>query len=211
MDREDWNLRYAGSDLLWTAEPNRFLVEQLGDLAPCRVLDLACGEGRNAVWLAGRGFAVDAIDFSDVALGKARTLAAARGVQVSWIEADVERFDPGAAAFGLVLVLYLHLPWPRMRPVLRRAARAVAPGGTFLLVGHDLENLARGWGGPRDPEVHYTPERVAGELGGLAIVAAARRERPVETAEGPRVAIDCLVRARAAGPADRRPGELLVR
>jgi SAM-dependent methyltransferase len=197
MDREDWNRRYAGRELLWTAEPNRFLVEELATLPPGRALDLACGEGRNAIWLAGRGFTVDAVDFSDVALEKARALAAGRGVQVRWIEADVESFDPRQAAYDLVILFYLHLPWDRMKPMLRRAAAAVAAGGTFLLVGHDLENLTRGHGGPQSPEVLYTPRQVAGQLDRLDLVTAARRERPVDTGEESGVAIDCLVRARA--------------
>jgi len=197
MDRDDWNRRYAGSELLWSVEPNRFLVEETAALPPGRALDLACGEGRNAAWLASRGFDVDAVDFSDVALGKARTLAGARGVEVRWIEADVERFEPEPSAYDLVILLYLHLPWDRMKPVLRRAAAAVAPGGTFLVVGHDSENLTRGVGGPRSAEVLYTPERVAAETRGLELIEAARRQRPVDTPEQSGVAIDCLVRARA--------------
>ena len=199
MDRDDWNRRYAGSELLWTADPNRFLVEEITPLPPGRALDLACGEGRNAIWLAGRGFDVDAVDFADVALDKARALAAEHGVTVRWIDADVERFEPDRSAYDLVILFYLHLPWDRMKRVLRRAAQAVAPGGTFLLVGHDLENLARGHGGPKSPEVLYTPEQVAGQLEGLDLVDAARRLRPVAAVEPPAVAIDCLVRARAPG------------
>jgi SAM-dependent methyltransferase len=195
MDRDDWNRRYEGSELLWTAEANRFLVDEIGSLASGRALDLACGEGRNAVWLAERGFEVDAVDFADVALEKARRAAEARGVEVSWIEADVESWAPVERVYDLVIVFYLQLPWDRMRPVLHRAARAVAPGGTFLLVGHDRTNLERGHGGPKSPDVLYTPDQISAELPGLGIVEAARRERSVETDQGTRTAIDCLVRA----------------
>jgi len=205
MDRDAWNERYAGSELLWSAEPNRFLVAEASTLSPGRALDLACGEGRNAVWLARRGFAVDAVDFSDVALGKARALASAHGARVRWIEADVERYEPARSAYDLVILFYLHLPWDRMKPVLRRAAAAVAAGGTFLLVGHDAENLTRGVGGPRSPDVLYTPQGIAAELPGLELVEAARRQRPVDTAEHRGVAIDCLVRARAPVAAEAKP------
>ena len=79
--REDWNTRYAQKELVWTAEPNRAFAAEVSGLAPGRALDVACGEGRNAVWLAERGWQVTGVDFSEVALEKAATLAASRGVQ----------------------------------------------------------------------------------------------------------------------------------
>jgi len=199
MDREDWNARYAGSELIWTAEPNRFLVEATASLEPGRALDLAAGEGRNAVWLAERGWHVDAVDFSAVGLDKGRKLAADRAVSVTWIETDLLSHTPPATHYELVILFYLHLPWSSMRCVLRHAARALAPGGSLLLVGHDLTNLERGHGGPRRPEVLYTPDRVAAELPELTITEATRRLRPVETDEGSVNAIDCLVLAVAPG------------
>ncbi len=87
-----------------------------------------------------------------------------------------------------------------MRGVLARASAAVAPDGTFLLVGHDLANLERGHGGPRSPQVLYTPQQVVEELGGLEVLEAGRRLRPVDTDEGTFTAIDCLVRAAAPQP-----------
>ncbi len=197
MERADWNRKYAGAELVWTAQPNRFLVEEVSELAPGRALDLAAGEGRNAVWLAERGWRVTAVDFSDVAIDKARGLASARGVDVDWLDADLRRWSPPAALFDLVIVLYLHLPWRDFEPVLERAASAVAPRGTFLLVGHDSSNLERGHGGPQDAGVLYTPEQVAEVVGRqLEIEKASRVERPVETQAGTAVAIDCRVRAR---------------
>ena len=195
MKKDDWDRRYAGTDLVWSAEPNRFLVEEVASLSPGRALDLATGEGRNAVWLAERGWIVDAVDFSGVALDKARRLAAARGVESTWIEADVEQYPIAKNEYGLVILFYLHLPWERMQGVLHRVAAAVAPQGTFLLVGHDRTNLDRGHGGPKSADVLYTPEQVARELPGLQIEEAARRDRPVETDGGVVSAIDCLVRA----------------
>jgi SAM-dependent methyltransferase len=141
MDASDWDRRYQGSELLWGAGPNRFLAEEVDDLAPGRALDLAAGEGRNAIWLAERGWRVRAIDFSPVALERARRLASDRGVEVDFVEADLTTYQPETQAFDLVAVFYLHVPWRELEPILRRAAAAVAPGGTFLLVGHDLSNL----------------------------------------------------------------------
>lgn len=199
MKKEDWDKRYSGTDLLWSVEPNRFLVEETAALAPGRALDLAAGEGRNAVWLAERGWSVDAVDFSTVALTKAHRLAEARGVALNWIEADVEQHSLAESEYDLVIVFYLHLPWERMRHVLHAASEAVAPQGTLLLVGHDRTNLDGGHGGPRNSDVLYTPEEVAGALPGLRIDEATRRERPVETEAGVATAIDCLVRASRSG------------
>ena len=195
MDHKDWDRRYSGKDLLWSTEPNRFLEAEVADMEPGRALDLAAGEGRNAIWLAERGWRVRAADFSEVSIGRDRKLALERGVDVEWELADVETGTLPPETYDLVIVFYLHLPWQRMRAVLHRAVRAVAQGGTFLLVGHDRTNLERGHGGPRSPDVLYGPEDVAGELGGLEITEAARRLRPVENEDGTFTAIDCLVRA----------------
>jgi SAM-dependent methyltransferase len=196
MEREDWNRKHGEGGLLFGAEPNRFLVAEVGELPPGRALDLACGSGRNAVWLAARGWAVTGVDFSDVALEQARALAAERGVEVEWLEGDLVEWQPAGGAYDLVVVLYLQVPADERRRVLSSAAAAVAPGGTLLVVGHDLENLNGGYGGPKDARVLFTPDEVANELPGLAIEKAERVLRPVETEDGEVQAIDALVRAR---------------
>lgn len=204
MDQKDWNHRYAGDELLWTARPNRFLVEEIESLTPGRALDLACGEGRNAVWLAEQGWQVTGVDFADVALEKARLLAEQRGLQAEWIHADLLEYEPEPDAYGLVIAFYLQIPPERLRPILARAAKAVAPGGTFLLVAHDSSNLTHGYGGPRDPDVLYTAEDVVAALVGLEIERAERVVRTIETDEGVREAIDALIRARRADAPSRR-------
>jgi 2-polyprenyl-3-methyl-5-hydroxy-6-metoxy-1,4-benzoquinol methylase len=156
VDREEWNERYAGAELVWSAQANRFLVAEVESLPPGRALDLACGEGRNAVWLAERGWSVTGVDFADVGLAKARRLAAARGVEVEWVDADVLDWEPPAAAFDLVVLLYLQLPVHERRVVHGRAAAAVASGGTLLVVAHHATNPADGYGGPKDPAVLFT-------------------------------------------------------
>ena len=196
MNRDDWNCRYEGDELLWTDRPNRFLVAEAGALAPGRALDLACGEGRNAVWLAEQGWQVTGVDFSEVALEKARLLAEQRKVQAEWIRADLFEYEPPLAAFELVIVFYLQIPPERLRPILARMAKGIAPGGTFLLVAHDSSNLTHGYGGPRDPATLYTAEDVLPALVELEIERAELVVRTVETDEGVREAIDVLVRAR---------------
>lgn len=202
MDRDAWNRRYAEAQLLWTAEPSRFVASELYDLAPGRALDLAAGEGKNALWLAKRGWQVDAVDCSRVAVERGRQLAEELRIQgISWTVADVLecRLDP--RTYDLVLLTYLHRPRPRMRRVWHRAAEAVRDGGVFLSVGHDETNLRYGYGGPRDPELLYGPDDVATELQGLEVLKAYRASRPVEVEGAIVYAIDNVVRAMRPGRA----------
>jgi SAM-dependent methyltransferase len=192
MRSEDWDSRYAEQELVWSAGPNRFLAGEAADLPPGRALDLACGEGRNALWLAERGWRVTAVDFSRVAVEKGGRIADERGLAVEFVVADLLEYEPAAQAYDLAIVFYLQLVADELATVLARAAGAVAPGGTFLLVGHDLRNLTAGHGGPRDASVLYTPEDVVASLGDLEIERAEPVERPVDGT----VAIDALVRAR---------------
>ncbi len=196
MDREDWDVRYAGDELVWSAEPNRFLVEATRDLLPGSALDVACGEGRNAVWLAEQGWRATGVDFSKVALGKAHRLASMRGVDVDWVEADVRAWSPGGS-FDLVVLLYLQVPAPERRAILQTFAGAVAPGGHLLVVGHDTENLTAGVGGPQDPAVLFSAADVVESLqgSGLVVERAEQVRRPVSTDHGERDALDALVRA----------------
>jgi SAM-dependent methyltransferase len=198
MDRSDWNARYAGGELVWGAEPNRFLAAELGSAAARgRALDLACGEGRNAIWLATRGWQVTAVDFSEVAIERARRLADRQGVQVEWICDDVTTWEPLPGAFALVVIAYLQIPVPGWGGVLARSASALSPGGELFMIGHARRNLAEGTGGPRDPAVLWDPDEVVAELEalGLALERCEHLLRPVETPEGPRQAIDVLARA----------------
>jgi len=200
MDRDGWDARYAAADLVWSAEPNLFLVPEVATLAPGRALDLACGEGRNAIWLASLGWDVVAVDFSGVAIDKGRRLSTARGVEgVTWVVDDVTSYVPEAGVFDLVIVLYLHLPEPSRSDIWRRAWSAVAPAGTLLVIGHDSTNLTDGYGGPQDASVLYGPDDVVGALDGAGEATVERAERvrrPVATDDGTVDAIDVLVRAR---------------
>ncbi len=203
MDRQQWDERYSGEEFEWSVHPNQFVAEQLAGLPPGRALDLAAGEGRNSVWLAGRGWSVTAVDFSRVGLEKGRKLSAAHGVpnrQVDWVVADLSEYEPARAAFDLVLIAYLHVGAALLDRVLAGAAAALVPGGTLLVVGHDLTNLTEGVGGPQSPEVLYTPEAITARLPGLSILRAERVRRTVERDGGQATAIDTLVRAeRPAG------------
>jgi SAM-dependent methyltransferase len=201
MDSRAWDERYASVDLVWGAEPNRWVVQECAGLPPGRALDLASGEGRNSVWLAARGWSVTAVDFSAVALDRARRLAEAQPVEAAGrmelVQADVLNYQPEPGGFDLALVAYLQLPAEQRTQVLRRAADALAPGGTLLVVGHDSSNLTTGTGGPQDPRLLFTPQDVLHDLvgHGLETVRADRVDRPVATSgNAPAQAVDALVR-----------------
>jgi len=197
--RERWNRRWAGEERVHASTaPSRFLVAEVAGLRPGAALDLACGAGRNAVWLAEQGWRVTAVDFSGVALRMARSLAAERRVEVEWVEADVLAWTPPARAYDLVCVLYLQLPPGERRTALAGAAAAVRPGGTLLVLGHDLLNLTEGWGGPTQSDVLFTPDDVVAEIDDLRVERAERVRRTVDDPSATREAIDALVRATRA-------------
>lgn len=195
MDQIAWDERYAGPELVWGAGPNCFVAEELAALPPGRAIDLGTGEGRNAIWLAERGFTVTAVDFSRVGLARAAGLAARRGVSVDWVHADLLDYQPTPGGYDLVLIAYIQLPADRLTELARTAAAALAPGGTLLAVGHDRDNLTRGHGGPKDPSVLWTPQVVTAGLTGLTVQQADQVDRAVSTPDGARTAIDTLVRA----------------
>ena len=128
---EAWDDRYSSSELVWTLEPNRWVVEVLAEVEPAgrRALDLGAGEGRNSIWLAQRGWRVEAVDFSAVGLDRARQLAAAAGVgdRLVTVVDDVVDFTPAPGGFALALLCYLQLPRSERMLSVRNAARGVAP------------------------------------------------------------------------------------
>jgi len=196
MDSHQWDERYSGDELVWTSTPNQFLVAEVVGLRPGRAVDLACGEGRNSIWLAEQGWEVTGVDFSPVGLAKAKRFADVWGVRVTWIESGVEDWTP-QDGFDLVAILYLQLPQPARSAALRAAASAVAPGGTLVVVAHDLDNLAHGYGGPQDPDVLYRVGDVTETAvdAGLTVRRAEQAIRMVETDIGPREALDTVVTA----------------
>lgn len=198
MDAEAWDERYAASDLVWSREPNQFVAAELADLPPGTAVDLAAGEGRNAIWLASRGWSATAVDFSQVALDKGARLA--EGLDVTWVRADATTWQPPAPV-DLVVMAYFQVPADDRRRAVRSAAGMLRPGGTLLLVAHDSTNLAEGTGGPQDPAVLMTADDVVADLDGIDVdvLRAERVPREVRSAdehggEARRTAWDCLVR-----------------
>jgi SAM-dependent methyltransferase len=178
VDAQDWDSRYAAVEQVWSLGPNRFVAAELAELQPGRAVDLACGEGRNAIWLAERGWQVTALDFSQVAVDRGRRTAGELPVEWRVDDALTAALPPA----DLVLLAYLQLPEAERRAAVRRGFAALDQGGTFLLVAHDSTNLTEGTGGPQDAAVLYTAEDVLADLDGetFEVVRAGRVARHVD-------------------------------
>ena len=203
MDAQAWDQRYAASDLVWSRRPNQFVAAELADLPPGTAVDLAAGEGRNAIWLASLGWTAYAVDFSQVALDKGARLAGE--LDVTWVCADATTWSPPDPV-DLVVMAYFQVPADDRRRAVRGAHAMLRPGGTLLLVAHDSTNLTEGTGGPQDPAVLMTAEDVLADLDGLEVevVRAERVAREVSRSdehggEERRTAWDCLVRVERVG------------
>lgn len=194
MDANAWDDRYRDTELVWSAGPNMFVEQHCSDLEPGRAIDLAAGEGRNAVWLAEQGWQATAVDFSEEGVGKARQIAERRGVTIGTEVADLTQYEPTPGGYDLVVIAYLQLVDAELTPILRRAAAAVALGGRLVLVSHDLTNLESGHGGPQHPAVLTTPDQVVAAIGGVLTVEVAEvAERHVQTDDGEKTALDTVV------------------
>jgi SAM-dependent methyltransferase len=177
----DWDERYADRQQ-WSSEPNALVAELLAGLPPGDAVDLAAGEGRHALWLAGRGWRVSAVDFSAVGLGRGAAQPGAE--KVTWVTADVTTWTAPPASVDLVVVAYLHLPETDTVAVLTRAVGWLRPGGRLLVLGHDVQNIAAGVGGPQDPAILHSVERLApvAELLAVDRLEQVHRETPAGTA-----------------------------
>src|SRR4051812_39107582 len=132
MIEAEWDERYAQSDRIWSAQPNQALVAEVAPLRPGRVLDVGCGEGADAVWLARQGWRVTALDVSQVALTRAEAHAGEAGVEIVWIKSDLVEAALPPAAFDLVSAQYPALPRTDDQAAERALLATVAPGGTLL-------------------------------------------------------------------------------
>ena len=182
---EAWNERYSTRGMVWGTEPNRFLADYAAGLTPRRVLDLGCGQGRNAVWLATRGHRVTGVDKSPVGIEQARGLAADHRVEVLFQVANVvEDWTPPSGAYDLVILSYLQLPPHDRRVAHAKATEAVAPGGTVWLIAHHSDNISDGVGGPPYPEILFDERALAGDFANLDLLRNEKVYRDVEGEDG---------------------------
>jgi len=178
----DWEEQYRSKQTPWRGEPNLPLAAEAADLPPGAALDVGCGEGADAIWLAGRGWRVTAVDVSPTALERAAGHAAAAGVEVDWRRTDVTDWVPEEKAYDLVTSHFVHLGGERHRQVFDRLAAAVAAGGTLLLVGHDPGDRELGARRPHSPDQYFTPEQVTSALdpGEWEVLVAEARPREAD-------------------------------
>jgi SAM-dependent methyltransferase len=167
MDESGWNERYTHSQFRYGTEPNAFLSEVVTRIPAGPVLCLADGEGRNGVFLAQRRHRVLSVDFSRVGLGKARRLAAERGVWIATLAADLAVFEIAPAAWSGIVSIWAHVPEITRRLVHRAAVAGLAPGGAFVLEAYTPRQLERGTGGPTDATRMMTLDGLRAELKGL--------------------------------------------
>ena len=203
--QEFWDERYGSAEALWSGQPNQRLVENLADRTPGTALDVGCGEGADAIWLAAHGWQVTAVDVSQVALDRAARHADAAGAdlaaRITWQHADLRSWDPGPARFDLVSAHYLHLPPTAREQAHRRLAATVRPGGMLLIVGHHPSDLQTTIPRPNLPELFFTAEQEAAALDPAewAVVAAAPQREALDPDGHPVTIADAVLRA------ERRP------
>ena len=179
-----WDQRYATDDYFYGEEPNTFLAAQAPLIPPGPVLCLAEGEGRNAVFLAGRGHAVTAVDGSAAGLAKANRLAARRGVALTTVVADLAAFTLTPNHWSAIVAIFSHLPPPLRRTTLAAAVAGLRPGGVFILEAYTPAQLAHGTGGPKDPTLLMSLTDLRTELSGLTLELGQEIERDVVEGHG---------------------------
>jgi SAM-dependent methyltransferase len=202
MDARFWDDMYGSREQLFSGNPNGVLVGEIAEMAPGQALDVGCGEGADALWLARRGWRVTAVDISRTALERA--VAAGRDVagRVAWTRADLADTPPPAGCFDLVTCQYFPLLRRPDHVALRALLDAVAPGGTLLFVGHDLADLPERVANGLVPRDFYQPDEIAGHLRcGWTIEVNESRLRTAPAPEGTRHVRDSVLRARRQ-PAD---------
>ncbi|BCJ40709.1 methyltransferase [Actinoplanes ianthinogenes] len=200
-EAETWEERYRAKPTIWSGKPNAQLVAEAAGLPAGRALDVGCGEGADAAWLAERGWQVTGVDISSVALLRAAGHAAAAGLadRITFTQADLRKEPPAERSYDLVSAHFMHLPGDVRRELYARLAAAVAPGGTLLIVGHHPDDLATAARRMHFPDMMFSAEQVAADLDPdeWEIVTTAKRPRRAATPDGSEIILhDAVLVAR---------------
>lgn len=203
MDAEFWDELYGSRDQLFSGNPNGALVTEAADLPPGQALDVGCGEGGDALWLARRGWQVTAVDISRTALERAVAASTDVADRVAWTRADLTTTPPPGHSFDLVSIQYFPLPHQPDHVAVHALLDAVAPGGTLLFVGHDLADLSSQHAGDGnhghcfDPSNFYQPTEIARLLDeDWTVLINETRPRTAPAPEGTHHVHDIVLRAR---------------
>ena len=195
FDASFWDERYRSAQRVWSGQPNPQLVAEVAGMQPGRALDVGCGEGADAIWLASNGWDVVAADISGVAISRgeqhASDTAPAAAERIEWRRADLLAQPPEPDSYDLVTAQFMQLPAELRTRLFASLAAAVRAGGTLLIVGHHPSDLGSGVPRPPMPEVFYTADDVARPLDHRSwnIEAKEARPRPAKTPEGAEVTI----------------------
>lgn len=176
-----WDDIYSGDDYYYGTTPNDFLVDQVHHLHG-RVLSLAEGEGRNAVFMATQGLDVWAIDGSQAGLDKAHTLAARHNVSIQTERVDLNTFTPPANSIDGAVSIFAHLPSAARRQLHQRVEQGLRPGGIFILEGYSQDQLPRDTGGPKNPDLLFSLDQLLLDFGHCELLLG--REIGREVLEG---------------------------
>jgi len=180
-----WDQRYGTDEFFYGTDPNDFLREHTRLIRPGgEVLCLAEGEGRNAVYLAGLGFRVTAVDGSPVGISKMERLARSKGVQVAAMLGDLERFTLAPLAWDSIVSIWCHIPQPARARLHGEAVAALRPGGTLILESYHPRQLEFRTGGPPTADLMMTLAVLRQELAGLDLLVAQEIERVVREGKG---------------------------
>ena len=180
----NWDERYNEPGFAYGTAPNEFLASVVDRIPKGKLLSLAEGEGRNAVYLVSLGYEVTGVDGSEVGLRKAVELAKERGVSITTIHADLSEFEIEPEQWDGIIACYCHVPSAIRIPIHRAAARGLKPGGVFVLEAFSKEQLAYGTGGPQSLDMLMSLDELKRELAGLEFVHAVQIERTVQEGRG---------------------------
>lgn len=180
----NWDDRYSEPGFAYGTAPNDFLVSVVDRIPQGKILSLAEGEGRNAVYLALRGFQVTGVDGSVVGLRKARQLAAESNVSITTIHADLGDFAIEPGTWAGIVSCFCHLPVALRGPLHQAVVRGLQPGGVFILEGFSKEQLSYGTGGPQSLDMLMSLDDLKQELAGLEFLHAMQLEREVREGSG---------------------------
>jgi SAM-dependent methyltransferase len=194
FDENFWDERYRSAQRVWSGQPNPQLIAEVAALAPGRALDVGCGEGADAIWLARNGWDVVAADISGVAISRGeqhtRDTAPAAAARIEWRRADLLAEPPEPGSYDLVTAQFMQLPPEPRTKLFISLATAVRPAGTLLIVGHHPSDLGTGVPRPAMPEVFYTAQEIAALLdSSWAVAVSEARPRPATTPDGAEVTI----------------------
>lgn len=179
MNPDFWNQRYSEETFAYGEEANAYVTAVAGQLPPGRALEIGCGQGRNAVFLAQRGMTVTGVDSSEIGLERGAELAARRHVDVEWMHADLNSFEPGHGCWEVIVSTFVHMPPDLRRDVHGKLVEALHPGGVLVLEAYTPAQLEYGTGGPPVLAMLVTLDDLRADFAGLEFEHAVEIVRPV--------------------------------